>query len=153
MTDSANDLNESLTLWISTSSGGITAPLPEFATSGVGFYINATPNREFAADMGSWIRNNRYVYGNKIYYRTSGSGARQGNIETMPDFIPVVFDDDEEEEDDPIGESLLQRPHDNRVYDLLGRCVASGEEVVNGTWRSKVASGIYILNGRKIYVK
>ena len=135
------------------STGVITFDQQLKAESNMGFYINATPNREFAADMGSWIRNNRYVYGNKIYYRTSGSGARQGNIETMPDFIPVVFDDDEEEEDDPIGESLLQRPHDNRVYDLLGRCVASGEEVVNGTWRSKVASGIYILNGRKIYVK
>ena len=135
------------------STGVITFDQQLKAESNMGFYINATPNRESAADMGSWIRNNRYVYGNKIYYRTSGSGARQGNIETMPDFIPVVFDDDEEEEDDPIGESLLQRPHDNRVYDLLGRCVATGEDVVNGTWRSKVASGIYILNGRKVYVK
>ena len=135
------------------STGVITFDQQLKAESNMGFYINATPNRESAADMGSWIRNNRYVYGNKIYYRTSGSGARQGNIETMPDFIPVVFDDDNEEEDEPIGESLLQRPHDNRVYDLLGRCVATGEEVVNGTWRHKVASGIYILNGRKIYVK
>ena len=131
------------------STGVITFNQQQKAESDMGFYINATPNRESAADMGSWIRNNRYVYGNKIYYRAGGSGARQGDSEAMPEFIPVVFDDDEEE-DEPIGESLLQRPHDNRVYDLLGRCVASGEEVVNGTWRSKVASGIYILNGRKI---
>ena len=50
------------------------------------------------------------------------------------------------------GDALARELLD-RVYDLLGRCVVTGEEVVNGTWRSKVASGIYILNGRKIYVK
>jgi hypothetical protein len=117
--------------------------------------FNANYNREAYAAMGGWTRNNRYVYNNKIYVRnpiTSGSGARLQTFSSDLDFIPVVFDDDEEE-DEPIEESLLQRPHDNRVYDLLGRCVALGVEVVNGTWRSKVASGIYILNGRKVYVK
>ena len=135
--------------------GEITIALPQTEESGVGFYINANYNREAYAAMGGWTRNNRYVYNNKIYVRnpiTSGSGARLQTFSSDLDFIPVVFDDDEEE-DEPIEESLLQRPHDNRVYDLLGRCVASGEEVVNGTWRSKVASGIYILNGRKVYVK
>ena len=133
--------------------GKIAIELPKVAEKGVGFYLNANPNREEGGTMGEWVRNNKYVYNNRIYVKkpmaSSGSGARWAKT----DFVPVVFDDDDEEDDDPIGESLLQRPHDNRVYDLLGRCVASGEEVVNGTWRSKVASGIYILNGRKIYVK
>jgi hypothetical protein len=138
------------------TNGQITIKQPQFDETGVGFFLNANPNRENGPTIGDWaVRNNKYVYGNKIFIRSDHvvNGARQGNIEKQPDFIPVVFDDDEEEEDEPIGESLLQRPHDNRVYDLLGRCVATGEEVVNGTWRSKVASGIYILNGRKIYVK
>ena len=138
----------------SDNNGRLTISLPQSEETGIGFYTNANYNRETAADMGSWIPNNRYVYANKIFYRSGvdpGASARRQT--RSPDFIPVVFDDDDEEEDDPIGESLLQRPHDNRVYDLLGRCVASGEEVVNGTWRRKVASGIYILNGRKIYVK
>jgi hypothetical protein len=122
-------------------------------STNVGFYVNANPNKEVSNSRISWARNNKYVLGNKIYYRANSSGASSRELTRSPEFIPVVFDDDDEEDDEPIGESLLQRPHDNRVYDLLGRCVATGEEVANGTWRRKVASGIYILNGRKIYVK
>ena len=136
------------------NNGKYTVAYPTSADTGVGFYINVNYNRELGGSAGEWERNNKCVYSNKIYIRPNYvSPARQGNMEYELGFVPVVFDDDEEEDDDPIGESLLQRPHDNRVYDLLGRCVATGEEVVNGTWRSKVASGIYILNGRKIYVK
>jgi hypothetical protein len=138
---------------LNTETGVVTSTHNEKAVTGVGFYINANPNKELGLVRDSWIRNNRYVLHNKIYYREGSSGASSRELTRSPEFIPVVFDDDDEEEDEPIGESLLQRPHDNRVYDLLGRCVASGEEVVNGTWRHKVASGIYILNGRKIYVK
>jgi hypothetical protein len=136
------------------TNGKYTVAYPTSADTGVGFYINVNYNRELGGSAGEWERNNKCVYSNKIYIRPNYvSPARQGNMAYELGFVPVVFDDDEEEEDEPIGESLLQRPHDNRVYDLLGRCVATGEEVVNGTWRSKVASGIYILNGRKIYVK
>lgn len=134
------------------ANNGLLSPHAIVSTN-VGFYVNANPNKEVSNSRISWARNNKYVLGNKIYYRANSSGASSRELTRSPEFIPVVFDDDDEEEDEPIGESLLQRPHDNRVYDLLGRCVATGEEVVNGTWRSKVASGIYILNGRKIYVK
>lgn len=132
------------------STGVITFDQQQKGESDMGFYINATPNRESAADMGSWIRNNRYVYGNKVYYRLSdhSAGARQDT--RSPEFIPVVFDDDE---DEPIEESLKERPFDNRVYDMHGRCVATGDMVENGTWRHRLAPGIYILNGRKIIVK
>jgi hypothetical protein len=131
--------------------GKITVAYPSTADTGVGFYINVNYNREVGGSAGEWIRNNKCVYSNKIYIRPDiSSSARQGNMAYELGFVPVVFDDDDEEDDEPIEEALLQRSHDNRVYDLLGRCVASGEEVANGTWRSKVASGIYILNGRKI---
>ncbi len=131
-------------------SGEIVFDQQHKSESDMGFYINATPNREYAADMGSWIRNNRYVYGNKIYYRIdeSSNGAPQ-RTNQYPDFIPVVFDDDEDEdiEDDLSG---AQRIHDNRVYDLQGRCVATEQEVKDGTWKLRLPAGVYILNGQKV---
>ena len=39
------------------TSGGITAPLPTFANNGVGFYINATPNKEADPLEALWKRN------------------------------------------------------------------------------------------------
>lgn len=134
------------------STGVITFNQQQKSESDMGFYINATPNRESAADMGSWIRNNWYVYGNKIYYRdpdlTESVPAPQRTTQ-YPNFIPVVFDDDEDEdiEDDFSG---AQRIHDNRVYDLQGRCVATEQEVKDGTWKLRLPAGVYILNGQKV---
>lgn len=138
------------------STGVITFDQQQKAESGMGFYINATPNRESAADMGSWIRNNRYVYGNKIYYRTGGGGASAPqHTRSNVDFIPVVFDDDDDEENEnPEGnESGSQMRYDNRIYDLQGRCVATEQQVKDGSWRNRLAAGVYILNGRKIRKK
>jgi hypothetical protein len=135
------------------TNGKYTVAYPTSADTGVGFYINVNYNRELGGSAGEWERNNKCVYSNKIYIRpnyVSPSPARQGNMECELDFVPVVFDDEEEEGDEPIEESLLQRPHDDRVYDMLGRCVATPQEVAEGTWRNKLAPGIYILNGRKI---
>jgi hypothetical protein len=133
--------------------GEITIALPQTEESGVGFYINANYNRESYASQGGQTRNNRYVHNNKIYIRDlipSGSGARQQTRSTDLDFIPVVFDDEEDEEQ-PIEESLVpQQRVDNRVFDLQGRCVASGATVADGTWRQHVRPGVYIVNGRKV---
>ena len=134
------------------STGVITFDQQKKSESGMGFYINATPNREYAADMGSWIRNNWYVYGNKIYYRpgnTPGASAPKRNIQ-QPDFIPVVFDDDDADEDIKDDMTSTQRIYDNRVYDLQGRCVATEQEVKDGTWKLRLPAGVYILNGKKV---
>jgi hypothetical protein len=62
--------------------------------------------------------------------------------------VPVVFDDEPEE---PISEDLNgQMLRSGCVYDLQGRCVASGEAVRNGSWRNMVAPGVYIVNGKKV---
>ena len=133
------------------TNGKYTVEYPTSADTGVGFYINVNYNRETGGSAGEWIRNNKCVLSNKIYIRPSRpselSSSRQETRSV--DFIPVVFDDDDVE-DEPIEDSMRQRPHDNRVYDMLGRCVATPQEVAEGTWRNKLAPGIYILNGRKI---
>jgi hypothetical protein len=60
--------------------------------TGVGFYINATPNKELSEETGLWAPNNRYVLHNKIYYRSSeSSGASAPQMDNAPDFVPVVF--------------------------------------------------------------
>jgi hypothetical protein len=129
------------------NTGVIHAPVPEQAKSGIGFYINATPNKEAEELQSLWERNNRYVIHNKIYYRATGGGNARENTRGI-EFVPVVFDDEEgEDEQDGINE---QPEGDNRVYDLLGRCVATEEQVKDGTWRQNLRPGIYILNGRKI---
>ena len=131
------------------NNGRVTVSLPQHEETGVGFYVNVNYNRESAADMGSWQRNNRYVYGNRIYYRAvAPSGSRRQT--SSLDFIPVVFDDDDDEEDKPIEESLRNISANGYVYDLQGRCVASGEAVRNGSWRNMVAPGVYIVNGKKV---
>ena len=130
--------------------GDITAPLPEFATSGVGFYINATPNKEHNASQSLWLRNNRYVLHNKAYYRAeSGSLAPERNNVL---FVPVLFDDGEEEQPQEEPQPKPTVVGDGCVYDILGRKVASAAEVSAGTWRQRLNPGIYILNGEKIYV-
>ena len=131
---------------------GIVTPAGLEVDKGVGFYINASNNRESNATKTMWTRNNKYVYGNKIYYLYSPpSGSRE--LTRSPEFIPVVFDDEEGEEDEPIEESLRQQVFNGCVYDLQGRCVATEEMVKDGTWRRNLKRGIYILNGKKVYVK
>ena len=80
-----------------------------------------------------------------MYYRyTPSPSPSRGDIQ----FVPVNFDDYEgEEEQDGVKEQTVG---DNRVYDLLGRCVATEEQVKDGTWKQNLRPGIYILNGRKI---
>lgn len=131
------------------SSGEITAPLPKQASSGVGFYINATPNKEVNATEGNWKRNNRYVLHNKIYYHSGSSGASAPAMTRGVEFVPVIFDDEEpgEEELQPDGSVLTVG--DGCIYDLMGRKVATKEQVEDGTWRERLAPGIYILNGKK----
>lgn len=111
----------------------------------VGFYKNANPNKESGSFLADWKRYNRYVLHNKIYYRASGGGgAPHRSIE----FIPVIFDNDNDEE---IGDDTekKQRVGDGCIYDLMGRRVATKEQVEDGSWRTRLAPGIYILNGRK----
>ena len=116
------------------------------ATTGVGFYLNANPNKETDPSQALWIKNNRYVYHNKIYYRVGGSGASAPH--RAIEFIPVIFDNDNDEE---IGDDTekKQRVGDGCIYDLMGRKVATKEQVEDGSWRTRLAPGIYILNGRK----
>ena len=131
------------------TTGDITAPVPEKAATGVGFYINATPNKE-ASDMQSlWFRNNRYVLHNKIYYRNTGGALAKS-------FVPLNFDfEDEEEEPEstPEAVNVVETVVSSGVYDMQGRHVATEAQVSDGTWRQYLAPGMYIVNGKKIQVK
>ena len=137
------------TVTIDRTDGSITAPLIEQATTGVGFYINATPNKENNPLQSNWNRNNRYVLHNKIYYRAGSSGSSAPAVTRGVEFIPVIFDDKEpgEEELQPDGSVLVVG--DGCIYDLMGRKVATKEQVEDGTWRERLAPGFYILNGKK----
>ena len=130
------------------TNGDIVAPLPEQATSGLGFYINATPNKESTLYQSTWERNNRYVLHNKIYYR-AGSFASTRGVE----FVPVLFDDMVEQATG-ISEVVVEDPrYDGHVYNLMGRRVASAEQVKDGTWKNNLTPGVYIMSGKKIIVK
>ena len=124
--------------------GTIKATLPSLGNTNVGFHINANQNKESGLTRASWTRHNYYVLHNKIYYRAAGSPAPHRAIE----FIPVIFDNDIDEE---IGDETekKQRVGDGCIYDLMGRKVATKEQVEDGSWRTRLAPGIYILNGRK----
>ena len=126
--------------------GEITAPVPEQANTGVGFYINATRNKEKGAMAANWDRNNRYVLHNKIYYRATNAGTRG------PEFVPLLFEaaatDVQGVKD--YSEGML-RP--GNVYNLQGRCVATEEMVKDGTWKNNLTPGVYIMSGKKIIVK
>ena len=137
------------------TTGDIVAPLPEQATSGVGFYINATSNKEHNASKARWDKNNRYVLHNKIYYREDaapGASAR-GMTRSGVEFVPLIFDD--LYEDNQNGDMMpSQTPMgDGCVYDMQGRRVANVEQVLDGTWKQRVAPGIYIINGKKLLVE
>ncbi len=135
------------------TNGNITDVLQkDQAATGVGFYLNANPNKELSKETGLWTPNNRYVLHNKIYYRTGGSGAsaRQNDM-TGIEFVPVLFDG--EELPDPNFQEQVTRTYPTGVFDLHGRKVATEEEVQDGTWRQRVAPGIYIVNGHKVAIK
>lgn len=120
----------------------------EPAYTGVGFYLNATKNKEKSATSGEWTPNNRYVLHNKIYYRASGGGV--GAPQMSPEFVPVIFDDEEEQEEELTPNGTREIVGDGCVYDLMGRKVATREQVEDGSWKQRVATGIYIINGKKI---
>ncbi len=129
------------------TSGEIKAVTPERGLTGIGFYINANPNREADPSKALWKRNNLYVLANKIYHRAAGGGAREKTRGI--EFVPVIFDDEGGEELHGIRDEA-DRVGDGCVYDLLGRKVATKEQVEDGTWRQQLRSGIYIINGKKI---
>ena len=131
------------------NSGGIIAPLPEFATSGVGFYINATRNKEADPLEAMWLRNNRYVQHNKVYYRGTTGPAQAPKHTNNTQFVPVNFGEGEEEQPE---ESKQIFTGLTGVYDIMGRKVASEAEVKDGSWRQRLAPGIYIVGGEKIYL-
>ena len=136
---------------IDRATGAVTAELPEKAKNGLGFYINANPNKENSPSQSLWYRNNRYVLHNKIYYRESGSGSAKGGA---AEFVPLIFDFDEDMEEE---EEMKAKPQTvdvsaDKVYDVQGRCIAIGEDVLDGSWRNNVAPGLYIIGGKKVYV-
>ena len=147
---------------INRETGVVTVSKPKSATSGVGFYINATPNKEYNALQAMWQRNNRYVLHNKVYYRATdggggGSGAR-GMTRSGVEFVPLIFDWEDVEEGGyghMEEEELTERREyvgDGCVYDMQGRRIATEEQVLDGTWKQRVSPGIYIINGKKISV-
>ena len=83
---------------------------------------------------------------NKVYYRAAGGGG--GAPHRSIEYIPVIFDNDSKEEIED-NEQGQQRVGDGCIYDLMGRRVATQQQVQDGSWRSRLAPGIYILNGRK----
>lgn len=122
------------------------------ADKGVGFYINATQNKEKHEERGQWTPNNRYVLHNKIYYREEPSPSRELSMRGI-EFVPVIFDDDleggelpGEEEQNPSEGATFQG--DGCIYDMMGRKVATRQQVEDGSWRL-LRPGIYILNGKK----
>ena len=131
---------------IDRATGLITASVPQKADSGVGFYINATQNKENAASNNEWFRNNRYVLHNKIYYRADNAGTR--GIQYVPVLFEAAATDVQGVKD--YSEDML-RP--GNVYNLQGRCVATEEMVKDGTWKNNLTPGVYIMNGKKIVVK
>lgn len=131
------------------SNGEVSAVLPAQENAGVGFYLNANPNKEAGLSKADWIRNNWYVYGNKVYYHETvggGGGAPQLN---GVQFVPVIFGDEEPGEEELQPDGTREVIGDGCIYDLLGRKVATREQVEDGTWRERLAPGIYILNGKK----
>ena len=147
------------TVTLNRTDGSISAPLPEQANTGVGFYINATPNKEASGTQSLWARNNRYVLHNKLYYRATGSTARslgtvdparrQGCRQGGVNFIPIVFLDETQEQ---AADGSKLSGAGGAVYDLSGRRVATEAEYNDGTWRKCLRPGIYIVGGKKVVV-
>ena len=139
------------------STGEVTPSGLEF-DKGVGFYKNANTNRESSETQTQWERNNKYVYANKVYYRgtieePSSDDALNLDFENT-EYIPVLFDDQGVKDMDlqPDGTMRL-RINDGRAYDIQGRCVATEQEVSDSSWLNNVASGMYIVNGKKFVIE
>ena len=141
------------TLSINTSDGTVNATLPSLGNTNVGFHLNANPNKEAGLIPASWTRHNYYVLHNRIYYREpavapSPAPAMSRGIE----FVPVIFDDEEEQKEmNPNG--TMEMVGDGCIYDLMGRKVATREQVEDGSWWNQATPGVYILNGRKVIKK
>ena len=138
------------------STGEVTPAGLEF-DKGVGFYKNANTDRESNETKTLWSRNNKYVYANKAYYRgaIAASGSSSLNIDfENTEYIPVIFDDQGVKDMDlqPDGTMRL-RINDGRAYDIQGRCVATEQEVSDGSWLNNVAPGMYIVNGKKFVIE
>ena len=136
------------------STGEVTPAGLEF-DKGVGFYKNANTNRESNPTKTLWERNNKYVYGNKVYYYAGNISGYSLNIDfENTEYIPVLFDDQGVKDMDlqPDGTMRL-RINDGRAYDIQGRCVATEQEVSDGSWLNNVASGMYIVNGKKFVIE
>ncbi len=123
---------------------------------GVGFYKNANTDRESNATKTMWERNNKYVYANKVYYSgaIAGSGSSLNIDFENTEYIPVLFDEQGVKDMDlqPDGTMRL-RINDGRAYDIQGRCIATEQEVSDGSWLNNVASGMYIVNGKKFVIE
>ena len=132
-----------------TTTGEITAVLPSLGNTNVGFHINANLNKESGLTPATWTRNNYYVLHNRIYYQAGESPSVSAPSNRAIEFVPVIFDD--EEGDEEISNKTEQM-FDGRVYNLQGRCVATEEQVKDGTWRDGLAPGIYIVNGKKLVI-
>jgi hypothetical protein len=137
------------------TNGLITVSAPA-SDRGVGFYKNANLNRESSRDATEWTRNNKYVYGNKIYYRAAVSSGGGGSALELAfekaDYIPVIFDEEDSELQED-GNGYRTTIGDGRAYDIQGRCVATEQEVSDGSWLNNVASGMYIVNGKKFVIE
>ncbi len=136
--------------------GDINAPGAEKDNEHVGFYINATPNKELNTQKSMWFRNNRYVLHNRIYYRGT-TPADPGSLSAdfdEPRYVPILFDNQGVEDMDlqPDGTMRLTTS-DGRVYDMQGRCVVTEQEAIDGSWINTVAPGIYIVNGKKFVIE
>ena len=137
---------------LDSGTGDVTAPLPVQSTTGVGFYINANPYKEASEMQSGWTRNNRYVLHNKIYYRATADPGASAPQQRAPEFVPVIFGDEEEQKEmNPNG--TMEMVGDGCIYDLMGRKVATREQVEDGSWWNQATPGVYILNGRKVIKK
>ena len=141
------------TISINESDGTVNAVLPSMGNTSVGFHLNANPNKEAGTMPASWTRHNYYVLHNRIYYREPAAAPSPAPAKNRAaEFVPVIFDDDEEQQElNPDG--TMESVGDGCIYDLMGRKVATREQVEDGSWKQRVATGIYILNGRKFQKK
>ena len=117
-----------------------------------GFYINKnTPDG--SDDISK--KNNLYVRHNKIYLFEKTTEDKYPDSDhysgggSAPQFIALDFGETGIEELGRVGQTVPRAG----VFDMQGRCVASAEDVADGSWRRKVSAGVYVVNGRKLVVR